>query len=283
MTKQWASSLTQVQFHGPLGFVLHHNPGVILGTFSDVPPMLRIVSLSTGGGFLIFCFMIIQYILPPQTIVLRSGMSFLLGGILGNVTDRIRNGYIVDFIIFRWNQFISPAFNLADALQWVGYFMVIYSLIKDGKRLWPEQNLRKSFLINPKFQFKYSLKLTSFALCFALLTGILSYTFLKVTISEWTGTISAQSEHILITFTFTYALVSIAFCIILFFVGLVLSHKAAGPIFAFERFLEDLYLGKNRPLKLRGGDEFLHLERMADKLVKRWNTKSAVNTDDKVS
>ena len=166
VTKQWASGLTQIFFVGPMGFVLHHNPGVILGTFSDVPPMLRIVSLSTGGGFLIFCFMIIQYILPPQTLLLRSGMSFLLGGILGNVTDRIRFGYIIDFVIFRWKQFISPAFNMADALQWVGYFIVIYCLIKDGKRLWPEQNLRKSFLIDPKFQFKYALKLTSFAFCF---------------------------------------------------------------------------------------------------------------------
>ncbi|MGE3972958.1 MAG: signal peptidase II [Bdellovibrionales bacterium] len=270
-TKMWASNLGVPFFIGPMGFMLHHNPGVILGTFSDVPPMLRIVSLSTGGAFLIFCFMIIQYLLPPQTLILRAGMSILLGGILGNVTDRIRWGYVVDFVVFRWEQWLTPAFNLADALQWVGYFLVIYCLFKDGKRLWPDQNLRKSFLIDPKYQFKYALKLTSFAFCFALLTGILSYTFLKVAIEELTGPLTAQSEHIMITFTFTFLIVSVAFCTILFFVGLMLAHKAAGPIYAFEKFLEDLYAGKTRSLKLRGGDEFQKLERMAAKLAKQWS------------
>ena len=54
-TKAWAShSLFQMKFYGPLGFVLHHNRGAIWGTFSDLPPLLRVVSLSTGGAFLIF-------------------------------------------------------------------------------------------------------------------------------------------------------------------------------------------------------------------------------------
>lgn len=270
LTKSWATGLLLPVVKGPLAFMLHHNPGVILGSFSDLPPLLRIVSLSTGGMFLIFCFFILQYVIPPGLLTLRTGMSFLLGGILGNVTDRILYGYVIDFIIVRMEIQSSPVFNMADALQWVGYVLVMFSLIRDGKLLWPDQNLRKSFLINPLYQLKYSFILATFAACFSLLAGILSYTFLKVTISELAALNDVQASHLLVTFSVTFSLVSIAFCLICFLVGFVLSHRAAGPIYAFERFLEDLYTGKTRGLKLRAGDEFLQLEKLATKLLKKW-------------
>ena len=57
---------------------LHHNPGAMLGLFSDLPPVLRIVSLSTGGAFLVVIYALIQYLLPIKSLILRSGMSVLL-------------------------------------------------------------------------------------------------------------------------------------------------------------------------------------------------------------
>jgi len=271
ITKLWAESLINPQFLGHIIFVLHHNPGVIFGSFSDLPPLLRVVSLSTSGAFLIFCFIILQLLLPQKLILLRSGMSFLLGGILGNVFDRIAWGHITDFIVLQAFQYRSPVFNLADLFQWVGYFMMTYALLRDAQLLWPDKNDRKSYMINPRYQIKYSLKLASFALCFALLAGVLSYTFLKVTIDQLGLSLTTQGEHLLNTFIWTFTLMSIAFCCILFLVGFMLSHRAAGPIYAFERFLEGLYKGEVRPLKLRMGDEFLHLEQIAEKLEQKWS------------
>lgn len=62
-------------------------------------------------------------------------------------------------------------------------------------------------------------------------------------------------------------MISMAFCALLFFVGLILSHRSAGPIYAFENFLEDLMKGKYRKLKLRAGDEFTHLEEVAENIT----------------
>src|SRR5688572_4101849 len=46
LTKQWAmATISGLEFHGPLGFVLVRNPGAILGAFSHLPPLLRVVSL----------------------------------------------------------------------------------------------------------------------------------------------------------------------------------------------------------------------------------------------
>ncbi|HEX4923621.1 MAG TPA: signal peptidase II [Bdellovibrionales bacterium] len=268
ITKTWALSLVGVKFYGPVGFLLHFNPGAILGTFSDLPPILRVVSLSTGGAFLVFWFFILQWLLPTRSLLLRSGMSFLLGGILGNVTDRIMWGRVVDFVVISAGGYTSPAFNLADVLQWVGYIIIVYCLFKEGKSLWPEKNLRNSYFINTKFQVRYSLKLMSFSFFFAIISGVLSFTYLKVTITELVGMAPQVEQKFLTNFVVTYLIVSITFSVIMFFVGVMISHRTAGPLYAFERFLEDLLRGNTRALKLRAGDEFRHLEELAEKLAR---------------
>ena len=137
ITKLWATKLTDLEWFGVFGFMLHHNQGAILGLFSDMPAVLRIVSLATGGAFLFFLFFIIQFLLPSTSLLLRAGLSFLLGGILGNVTDRIIYGYVVDFILVGYKGSYFPVFNMADVLQWVGYIFVVTALIKDGKNSGP--------------------------------------------------------------------------------------------------------------------------------------------------
>lgn len=264
--------VTNLKFYGIFGLVKHHNYGAMLGLFSDLPPVLRVVSLSTGGAFLIFVFFMIQFMLPTKLTVLRMGLSILLGGILGNVADRIVWGYIVDFLVIGTFNTSTPAFNIADALQWVGYAMVVYSLIKDGKKLWPENDSRKGYLINPQFQIKYCIKLILVGLGFAIISSVLSYTYLKITIIELIGHQVHIEDKFLIPYLITFGVVSVAFIIFLFFVGLVLSHRAAGPVYAFEKFLEDLSKGKIRPLRLRTGDDFRHLEELADTLSEKLRT-----------
>ncbi len=276
LTKMWATDLIGYKDYGLIGFVLHHNHGAMLGLFSELPPVLRVVSLSTGGAFLLFTYLIIQYLLPIRSLMLRCGMSMLLGGILGNVTDRIIWNYVVDFLVFRYNRFLSPAMNLADILQWVGYGMIVYALFKEGKILWPEQNNRKSFWINAKYQLKYCsiLSLFGFALC--TIIGVFSYTYLRVSLESLKKLSKIQIDHLMQPYVITFLIISSAICSVLFLVGLVLSHRSAGPVYAFENFLTDLINGKYRKLKLRQGDEFTHLEEVADQFAEKYKAKLGV-------
>jgi signal peptidase II len=266
LTKLWALNvITSLNFYGPIGLVLHRNPGVILGAFSDLPPLLRVVSLSTGGAFLIFIYGAIQYLLPRKSLVLRSGMSLLLGGILGNVTDRIVSGSVVDFILIRTPQMASPAFNFADAIQWVGYFMIVYSLLKEGAQIWPNENERKKVWVNPRFQLKYCFMLVFIGLGFSIVAGVFSYTYIVITIEDIViGPSESLQKKFLVPFLEVYAIISLGFMVTLFLIGRVLSHRTAGPLYAFELFLEDALKGKDRPLKLRAGDEFHHLQELAE-------------------
>lgn len=271
ITKFWAlKSLSSIVWFGPLGFILHRNPGAILGTFSDLPPILRVVCLSTGGAFLIFVYAAFQYLLPKKSLNLRCGMSILLGGILGNVTDRILDGSVVDFILVRFGTWISPAMNVADILQWVGYAMVVYTLIRHGDQLWPDKEFRKSIWILPRFQWKFSLTIVGLGMAFAIIAGVFSYTYLRVTLEDaGRAPASILEERFLWPYIQVFSILSLGFLLSLFLIARILSHRLAGPLYAFEKYLDDVQKNPNKKFKLRAGDEFKHLEAVAHRVRDR--------------
>jgi len=61
---------------------------------------------------------------------LRGGsfiFTLLIAGIIGNLVDRIRLGYVVDFLDFFWNRSHFPAFNVADSAICVATLFLILS------------------------------------------------------------------------------------------------------------------------------------------------------------
>ncbi|WP_437563986.1 signal peptidase II [Sorangium sp. So ce542] len=59
--------------------------------------------------------------LHPSQIALKWGLPLVLGGALGNLVDRIRYGYVIDFIQVRFTPtFVWPTFNVADIAIVVG-------------------------------------------------------------------------------------------------------------------------------------------------------------------
>ncbi len=51
----------------------------------------------------------------------RFGIGLLCGGIVGNLIDRVKFGYVIDFLDFHWkNAYTFPTFNVADAAIFLG-------------------------------------------------------------------------------------------------------------------------------------------------------------------
>jgi signal peptidase II len=270
-TKIWGSRLTELVDFGFIQFSLHYNPGAMLGLFSNLPAVLRVVSLSTAGAFLVCIYLLIQYLLPIKSLILRSGMSILLGGIIGNVTDRILYGHVIDFILFNFGNFLSPVFNVADVLQWVGYVMIVYAVITEGEILWPENNARKRYWINPSFQLKYCFLLLGIGFGIALITSVFSFTYLRVTMIDLIGQNSTVLDRFLIPFLETSVVMTVGISLALFSVGKIISHRIAGPLYAFEKYLTVLIENPNKPIhkfRLRSHDEFKHLELLAEQIRK---------------
>ncbi|MDQ2964126.1 MAG: signal peptidase II [Pseudomonadota bacterium] len=54
-----------------------------------------------------------------------AGLALILGGAAGNLWDRLTLGYVVDFLLFHWDRWYYPAFNVADSAITVGAALLI--------------------------------------------------------------------------------------------------------------------------------------------------------------
>lgn len=66
----------------------------------------------------------------------KIALSFLLAGAIGNYIDRLRFGYVIDFLSFKLlNSYNFPVFNLADVFIVVSTFMVMLIVILDSSKV----------------------------------------------------------------------------------------------------------------------------------------------------
>lgn len=68
---------------------------------------------------------------PRPQRLLPIAFSFILGGALGNVYDRLMHGYVIDFLDFYVNNYHWPAFNLADSAIFIGAVLLIIDMLKN--------------------------------------------------------------------------------------------------------------------------------------------------------
>lgn len=71
----------------------------------------------------------------PESRQVKLGLAAVLGGALGNLVDRARLGYVIDFIDWHWaRRFYWPTFNVADACISVGVALLIIDSFRDRAR-----------------------------------------------------------------------------------------------------------------------------------------------------
>ena len=92
------------------------NEGVAFGALSGGGPVLvAAIALALAG-------LTVYFVLNSSTRLLWLPVGLILGGALGNLADRAREGAVVDFI----DPIAWPAFNLADAAIVVGVLGLLY-------------------------------------------------------------------------------------------------------------------------------------------------------------
>ncbi len=95
------------------------NTGAAFSIFQNQKFLLILISV-------VVFLVLIYYFIKLNNNILLIGISFLFGGILGNLIDRIYFGYVRDFIDLK----IWPVFNIADSFNTVGAVLLAYYLIK---------------------------------------------------------------------------------------------------------------------------------------------------------
>lgn len=63
---------------------------------------------------------------PAGRVVVPLGLVLVLGGAIGNLVDRLAQGYVVDFVLLYYDRWSFPAFNVADAGITVGVILLLF-------------------------------------------------------------------------------------------------------------------------------------------------------------
>lgn len=108
------------------------NTGSAFGLFQNQTLLLTIAAI-IGVGFILYYYR--RHSSP--SVLLNVSMGLVAGGAIGNLADRIRLGFVVDFIDFRiWGDFHWPVFNVADSSINIGIFLLVgYLLFSREKKL----------------------------------------------------------------------------------------------------------------------------------------------------
>lgn len=115
--------LVQNVFH--LTYV--ENRGIAFGLFSGGRIIFIAVSI-----ILLAALTVIMYKTPKiqRTVWQKAGTALIFAGAIGNIADRIRLGYVIDFFDFRLINF--PVFNVADIAVCVGAAMILIHFLFSG-------------------------------------------------------------------------------------------------------------------------------------------------------
>jgi signal peptidase II len=113
---------------GRLSLIHIRNTGSAFGLLANQSFLIIIIGIAS----LLVVLLFLRYLSQVTTLSMVS-IGLIWGGAVGNLIDRLRFGYVTDFIYFRlWGDFHWPAFNIADAAITVGVFVLIYSFYKSG-------------------------------------------------------------------------------------------------------------------------------------------------------
>jgi signal peptidase II len=115
---------------GVLNLTHIRNSGVAFGLFNSAefaykPVVVALVALGALVGVGLYASQ-----LPASHRWARGGLALILGGAAGNLMDRARQGYVVDFVDAYWKGWHFWAFNVADAAISVGVCLLVIDLFR---------------------------------------------------------------------------------------------------------------------------------------------------------
>jgi len=127
MTKVWFDSVLSYGERWPIlpffDFTLLYNTGAAFSFLAGGEGWQRWLFTAIAG---IATIVIIRLLWksPGQTLFCAS-LTCILGGAVGNAIDRLLHGHVVDFLLFYWQDWYFPAFNVADIAITVGAALLL--------------------------------------------------------------------------------------------------------------------------------------------------------------
>ncbi|ORE92312.1 signal peptidase II [Aurantimonas sp. 22II-16-19i] len=97
------------------------NTGIAFSMFAD----LGDVGLSLLASGVLVVVLALWWKTPADRRLTHFGLAIIVGGAIGNLIDRVRLGYVVDYVYFHTPAFDFAVFNLADACITIGAIIIL--------------------------------------------------------------------------------------------------------------------------------------------------------------
>ncbi len=117
---------------GLLDFRLTGNKGAAWGLFRSLPDEWR-VPFFVIVSVIAVIVIVSLYRKAEQQTILRLALTLILGGTLGNLVDRFRLGYVIDFIHCFYKDYHWPIFNIADIAITIGVGLLAIDMIRQRR------------------------------------------------------------------------------------------------------------------------------------------------------
>lgn len=108
--------------------VRYHNEGAAFSFLAGAGGWQRVFF----SAIAIIASVVIVYLLRKHTVekLFCFALALILGGALGNLYDRLVFGYVVDFLLFHYQGWYWPAFNVADSAISCGVVLLLLDSFK---------------------------------------------------------------------------------------------------------------------------------------------------------
>ncbi len=144
VTDQWSKQRVLDRFYlgeslsvlnGFFNITYVRNTGAAFGMLRDAPSWFRVPFFILIPLIAIGIIFSIYRQLSSNDRWMGSALALIVGGAIGNFIDRIRLGYVVDFLDFHWNfEYHFWIFNIADSAICVGVGMILLQMLRQPAR-----------------------------------------------------------------------------------------------------------------------------------------------------
>ena len=131
---QRAQRAPVVLIDGYLEFRYAENCGAAFGFMRDMPTLVRkgVFYVAAAGAVVLLLWM---FVTGRGGTLFAISVPLIIAGAVGNFVDRVRLGYVVDFVRFHLNdRWAYPTFNVADAWITIGVTLILIEGFIDGRR-----------------------------------------------------------------------------------------------------------------------------------------------------
>ncbi|MFZ9594461.1 MAG: signal peptidase II [Bdellovibrionia bacterium] len=116
-------------FQGYFDLTYVQNKGAAFGLLAQADPAFRVPFFMTVPVIALGAIASVFRKLKASDAQSAFALALIISGAIGNLVDRIRLGFVVDFLDFHWGwQYHFPAFNIADSAICIGVGWVIFDL-----------------------------------------------------------------------------------------------------------------------------------------------------------